>query len=724
MQENSVENMPPKRGRIICRSSTRNVAHRRRGSRAAKLAVLGLPIALAVGGAAQADTLEWNPTVDGAWDLQTPNWNQGTWQNDSVALFDGNPPMDVIVSSQYGGVSASAIVFTQPFYEIDGDSLNLSGGSITVQGQTTINNVLTGSAGLIVDGESELTLGAANSYTGDTVILSDTTLQNGVDDAVSSGSNVTINPGASWDLNGSSNSIGSLSLSDSSSVFNINVLTLGGDVTSTGNSSINGTALDMGGSDRNFTVDGELDINAQITGSGALIKNDGGLLVLNSANTYSGDTIINGGTLQNGADNAVPIGSNVTVSSATWDLNSSSNTIGSLSLSDSSVVNVNTLTLGGDVTSTGNSSINGTALDMGGSDRNFNVDGELDINAPIVDGGALIKNNGGLLVLGYPSSYSGDTIINGGTLENVADVDDAVPSGSNVTITSAAWDLNGTSNTIGSLSLSDSSVDNVNTLTLSGDVTNSGNSSISGTSLDLGGAARNFTVAGELDVSAAIYDGSLTKTGGGKLALTAQNTFTGSTSVNGGVLELNASTGMALAGTSSITVNSGGTLRTVVADQINHSASLTLNANSTSSVAFDTNGTNQTLGSLTMTTASVMEMGDGSSVVQFAPSEANTWSGTLVVWDWSGTPITGGGTDQLIVGSDLLGLSTAQLAQIQFYSDMGSTYLGTGVYASSDDGEIVPDLATVPEPASLAIFGFVGVSLMRRRRRATMSGSM
>jgi autotransporter-associated beta strand protein len=603
MQENSVENMPPKRGRIICRSSTRNVAHRRRGSRAAKLAVLGLPIALAVGGAAQADTLEWNPTVDGAWDLQTPNWNQGTWQNDSVALFDGNSPMDVIVSSQYGGVSASAIVFTQPFYEIDGDSLNLSGGSITVQGQTTINNVLTGSAGLIVDGESELTLGAANSYTGDTVILSDTTLQNGVDDAVSSGSNVTINPGASWDLNGSSNSIGSLSLSDSSSVFNINVLTLGGDVTSTGNSSINGTALDMGGSDRNFTVDGELDINAQITGSGALIKNDGGLLVLNSANTYSGDTIINGGTLQNGADNAVPIGSNVTVSSATWDLNSSSNTIGSLSLSDSSV-------------------------------------------------------------------------------------------------------------------------DNVNTLTLSGDVTNSGNSSISGTSLDLGGAARNFTVAGELDVSAAIYDGSLTKTGGGKLALTAQNTFTGSTSVNGGVLELNASTGMALAGTSSITVNSGGTLRTVVADQINHSASLTLNANSTSSVAFDTNGTNQTLGSLTMTTASVMEMGDGSSVVQFAPSEANTWSGTLVVWDWSGTPITGGGTDQLIVGSDLLGLSTAQLAQIQFYSDMGSTYLGTGVYASSDDGEIVPDLATVPEPASLAIFGFVGVSLMRRRRRATMSGSM
>jgi hypothetical protein len=92
--------------------------------------------------------------------------------------------------------------------------------------------------------------------------------------------------------------------------------------------------------------------------------------------------------------------------------------------------------------------------------------------------------------------------------------------------------------------------------------------------------------------------------------------------------------------------------------------------------------------------------------------QAASWNGTLSIYNWSGTLLSGNGTDQLYFGTDATGLTPTQLLQIRFYSDSGSTFLGFGSWPTDLDGEVIP-LAAVPEPSTwigaalaLAAIGF------------------
>ena len=119
-----------------------------------------------------------------------------------------------------------------------------------------------------------------------------------------------------------------------------------------------------------------------------------------------------------------------------------------------------------------------------------------------------------------------------------------------------------------------------------------------------------------------------------------------------------------------------------------------------------------------MTVNSIIDFANGNALINFADSSSARWTGgtTLSIWNWDGTAVTGGGNDQLKFGTDNTALTSGQLAQISFYSGSGSGFLGTGIFATSNNGEVV--FTAVPEPATIfGAFALVGMIGYRERKR-------
>jgi hypothetical protein len=150
--------------------------------------------------------------------------------------------------------------------------------------------------------------------------------------------------------------------------------------------------------------------------------------------------------------------------------------------------------------------------------------------------------------------------------------------------------------------------------------------------------------------------------------------------------------------------NTGNTLRLAgVGNRINDTAAIHL-----SNGTFDTAGTSETAGVFSLEGASVIDLGNLSSILRFAVSSGQTWSGTLSIYNWSGSD-TGGGPDQLYFGASSAGLTSLQLAQISFYSDNGSNFLGSAQILA--DGEVVPAMGAVPEPATYFLIALGAAAL-------------
>jgi fibronectin-binding autotransporter adhesin len=209
-------------------------------------------------------------------------------------------------------------------------------------------------------------------------------------------------------------------------------------------------------------------------------------------------------------------------------------------------------------------------------------------------------------------------------------------------------------------------------------------------------------------------DGGLRKIGAGTLTLTGANTYTGATTVSAGTLQLARTGGGALNNTAAIVVENNGTLLFGGSNQVNQ-APITLGTaggegtpakidgggfsqGTGGTPAISSSGT-VGLGALTLVSNAVLDM-TGTSVLHFANSSSTSWTGTLSIYNWSGTLGTGGGAEQLLFGGDLTGLSSTQLQQVSFYSDNGSNLLSNSALILAD-GEIVPGtVAPVPEPAT------------------------
>ena len=265
--------------------------------------------------------------------------------------------------------------------------------------------------------------------------------------------------------------------------------------------------------------------------------------------------------------------------------------------------------------------------------------------------------------------------------------------------------------------------------TTAGDYTFTNSASSANLVLEIGGAVSGGTTTqgialtltgtntGANTVSGAIGNGSaalglaVTKTGSGRWRLTKANTYTGATTVSGGTLEVAAAN--ALGATSNLTINGGGTLLLSNAgtnDRINDSTTVTLAGGT-----FNTGGFSETVGALTLNANSVIDMGSSSSILTFLSAGITAWSGTLLIWNWTGTAGTGGGTDQLIFASSANNGSIT-LSDVQFYSDAGVTQIGfgAGFFSLGSSSELVP----IPEPSTaFAGLAFLGLAGWRERRK-------
>ncbi len=285
--------------------------------------------------------------------------------------------------------------------------------------------------------------------------------------------------------------------------------------------------------------------------------------------------------------------------------------------------------------------------------------------------------------------------------------------------------------TIASLTVNDPAavtISGSHTLTISGATAITTNSGAGLTTISsavaLAGSSQTIAVnnsAGLLISGNVSGTAGLTKTGTELLTLTGANTYTGATTINAGTLAAGATS--ALGATSGIIVNAGGTLLlsqpgALTTDRINNSSTMSLNGGTFATGGhseFALTGSTVTagIGALTLASSSVIDLGSGSSILAFANSSLQAWTGVLSIYNWTGTPITGGGVDQLYVGTDSTGLTAEQLSQVVFYSDSGTTALGTGGYSLAMDGELGP----VPEPATWATASLTLVYLCFTQRR-------
>jgi fibronectin-binding autotransporter adhesin len=377
-----------------------------------------------------------------------------------------------------------------------GSTVVLGSNTLTVgtANSTTFAGIITGIGGLTKQGSGALTLSGANTYTGVTTINGGT-LAPGPGGSVS-GSGVNLAAaGAGLDISrGGNQSIMGLSGAAGSSVaLGANTLTV--------NPGPNFPSTKFAGS---------------ISGSGGLVVNSLTPLTLSGANTYTGGTTIRSFLALGPGGSLAPTGSvNLVGIPSSFDISAAGNqTIGDLSGISSSapiqvVLGANTLTV--------------SSGSFGG-----NISGS----------GGLIKQGDGTLTLAGGNTYTGPTIVNGGTLA-LTGVGIAMSSGVNLTASGAV------------LSVPGPFQERINDLAgVPGTLVNVGNN----TTLTFG-ASNSTTFAGQFS-----GPGTLAKQGSGTVTLTGNSFFAGNTRIDAGTLFLgtDASPNASLAGL--VTVD-GGTLR-------------------------------------------------------------------------------------------------------------------------------------------------------------------
>ena len=577
---------------------------------------------------------------------------------------------------------------------LQGDTTSLQGNitdnATLVFAQTangTYSGAISGSGALIKNGSGTLILSGTNTYAGGTTISAGT-LQG---DSNSLQGNIANSAALVFDQTSDGTYSGVISGSGSMTKTGTGTLTLSGANTYTGGTTISAGTLegDTTSLQGNIVDNASLIFNqtignvyeSAISGSGTLTKTGAGTLVLLVANTYSGGTTISAGTLQgdtnslqgNIVDNAALVfdqrgsgtysglisGSGLVAQTGTGSLVlTGANTYSGGTFIVAGTVQGNTTSLQGNIAN------NATLVFAQTSDGSF--------NGAISGSGQLVKNGSGTLTLSGTNTYTGGTTISAGTLQgNTSSLQGNVANNAALVFDQTSdGTYSGVISGSGSLAMT-----GAGTLTLTGANTYSGGTTIGAGTLQgdtnslqgniTDNAALVFNQASDATFGSVISgSGSLTKTGAGILILDGANTYTGSTTVSAGTLEIGDSNSATASIDSAVDVQGGGTLRghgTIVGDVT--SDGIVWPGGSMGTLTIEGNYTQNADGTLqidvTPEQSSLLKVGGNASVAGtldliFAPGTYGTSKFTLLqAGSLSGTFGTVNGTVPGLVNSQI-----------------------------------------------------------------------
>lgn len=554
--------------------------------------------------------------------------NGGTLNANVIGAMPTSPRSAVHLDPGLSSGSTLALGASQEVEFVSGaisSSINLGSHTLTVGGNAPSNapfaGVISGSGGIVKDGSNGWTLtGTNNTYSGSTTLAGgtlgiygdgslglapptpETTLFfTGNATLQDAGNHVFLDPNrgisiasgvtATFDATGNTFTVGG-AISGSGHLSTQGNVTLTGTNSYIGDTGIltgvlsvgdGGSAGTLGSGDVLIEAGAELRINRDnaitvindISGAGGVRQAGSGTTTLSGLNTYTGGTVVSAGVLRVQSDNALGSTSggttvdgtaallldNVTYSAAeALQLSGTLSNSGSSSFAGAITNNLGLISAGGgSLTLTGGIDLAGSQLQFhGGGTVNITGNG---ISSSAPDVGFLI--DGTTLVLAAASSFEGPVFVdNGGILRlGAANV---LPSSPTVELhlTDGDLDLNGHSASVSDLAGSNFSI-----------ITNS--AAVPAT-LTLNGSAA-FSFGGS------IQDGlgsvSLTRTGTGTTVLSGSSSYSGLTSVLGGLLEVQSDNALGSASVVGGTVVSSGAALKL--DGVNYSTAEALTINGT-----------------------------------------------------------------------------------------------------------------------------------------------
>jgi autotransporter-associated beta strand protein len=663
--------------------------------------------------------------------------------NNSAGVAVSIQNSETIGSLQGGGLSGGAVSI-------------VANATLTVAetGNQTFAGTISGAGNLTKSGAGTLTLANTMNATGG-ILISGGTLATGAANIFSSTASIiansaTLRLGGNQSISHFSGSNNNLDLSSYALTINtsggLNSL-IGGLITGT-----NGTLIKNGASNLGI-------YSSSNTFSGQTILNAGSITVLNTGTHFGTSTVtINNGTLTiGGVTPAVTTNiSNLVVVSGT--IQSGGNASNTLTSNGSIIVESGTISLpilgaatlskqsAGVFVLSGNNTYSGGTTVSAGTLR-LSGNGTLGTGAISISGGELdlgaksLTNTisgftGGVLSNGTLTANGGNFNVSAGTITAVlAGTNGLAKSASGTVVLSAANTYSGgTTVSAGTLRLSGNGTLGTGAISISGGELDLGAKSLTNTISGLtGGVLSNGTLTangGNFNVSAgtitAVLAGSngLVKSGNGTVALSASNSYSGATTVNSGTLQATASG--ALGNSTVIDVN-GGSFLVTAANAVNDTAAINLGGGR---MAVSGNFS-ENVGQLTLSADSIIDFSGFSGVLRF--SGVGSWASgaNLAIWNWSGTThygtqINNYNTPSNLVFTTVTSNLTDNLANISFYSDSGNSFVGSGFEVSGFTGGgsqiiAVPETETYFYAVAL-LAGLVVQYLGRRAKRKPLEG--